>query len=276
MFGTNSSDAAYRRSTMDEILTERSGSVLRIELNRPTKKNAMTSGMYVTLAGLFKDAAKDERVRVVLWHGAGDSFCAGNDVEDFLKNPPGPGASPQAQLMNALADFDKPLVAAVHGAAIGGGTTMLTHCDFVYASESAKFQMPFINLAVVPEFGSSWSVPATIGHIRASELILLGLPFEARRAADLGLITRVVPDQDLLTAATEAARKLAAKPAGALQASKRLIKQPFRAQLKAAMTAENEEFSEQVRSEDAKEALTAFLEKRQPHFNGTMKPATAA
>jgi enoyl-CoA hydratase/carnithine racemase len=178
--------------------------------------------------------------------------------------------------MNALADFDKPLVAAVHGAAIGGGTTMLTHCDFVYASESAKFQMPFINLAVVPEFGSSWSVPATIGHIRASELILLGLPFEARRAADLGLITRVVPDQDLLTAATEAARKLAAKPAGALQASKRLIKQPFRAQLKAAMTAENEEFSEQVRSEDAKEALTAFLEKRQPHFNGTMKPATAA
>ena len=100
-------------------------------------------------------AAKDEHTRVVLWHGAGDSFCAGNDVEDFLKNPPGPGESPQAQLMNALLDFDKPLVAAVQGAAIGGGTTMLTHCDFVYAGESAKFQMPFINLAVVPEFGSS-------------------------------------------------------------------------------------------------------------------------
>jgi enoyl-CoA hydratase/carnithine racemase len=261
---------------MNAILTERSGSVLRIELNRPTKKNAMTSGMYVTLANLFRDAAKDERIRVVLWHGAGDSFCAGNDVEDFLKNPPGPGASPQAQLMNSLADFDKPLVAAVQGAAIGGGTTMLTHCDFVYAGESAKFQMPFINLGVVPEFGSSWSLPARIGHLRASELVLLGLPFDGGRAVELGLITRVVPDQDLLTTATEAARKLAAKPAGALQASKKLMKQPFRAQMKAAMTAENEAFSEQVRSEEAKEALTAFLEKRQPRFNGAMNSATAA
>src|SRR5947209_19455905 len=116
---------------MDEIITERSGTILRIELNRPTKKNAMTSGMYVTLANLFRDAAKDERIRVVLWHGAGDSFCAGNDVEDFLRNPPGPRASPQAQLMNSLADFDKPLVAAVQGAAIGGGTNMLTHWAFL-------------------------------------------------------------------------------------------------------------------------------------------------
>ena len=130
--------------------------------------------------------------------------------------------------------------------------------------------MPFINLGVVPEFGSSWSLPARIGHLRASELVLLGSPFDAGRAVELGLITRVVPDQDLLTTATEAARKLAAKPAGALQASKKLMKQPFRAQMKAAMTAENEAFSEQVRSEEAKEALTAFLEKRQPRFNGPM------
>jgi enoyl-CoA hydratase/carnithine racemase len=106
---------------MDEIITERSASMLRVELNRPAKKNAMTSGMYVTLADVFNDAAKDEQTRVVLWHGAGDSFCAGNDLEDFLKNPPGPGDSPQARLMNALVDFDKPIVAAVQGAAIGGG-----------------------------------------------------------------------------------------------------------------------------------------------------------
>src|SRR6266481_1377235 len=131
---------------MDDIVTEQSESILRVVLNRPTKKNAMTSGMYVTLAEILNDAVKDESIRVVLWHGAGDSFCAGNDVEDFLKNPPGPGESPQARLMSALIDFDKPLVAAVQGAAIGGGTTMLTHCDFVYAAESAKFQMPFINL----------------------------------------------------------------------------------------------------------------------------------
>jgi enoyl-CoA hydratase/carnithine racemase len=259
---------------MDEIITERSGSILRVELNRPAKRNAMTSRMYVTLANVLNDAAKDERIRVVLWHGAGDSFCAGNDIEDFLKNPPGPGESPQARLMHALLDFDKPLVAAVQGAAIGGGTTMLTHCDFVCAGESAKFQMPFVNLAVVPEFGSSCSVPARIGHIRAAELILLGLPFDAKRAADLGLVTQVVPDQNLMATASETARELAAKPAGTLQACKRLMKQSFREQIKAAMKAENEEFSAQVRSADAKEAFTAFLEKRLPHFTGTT--ATAA
>src|SRR5580704_16834836 len=258
---------------MNEIITERSEGILRVKLNRPKKRNAMTSSMYVTLADIFNDAAKDERTRVVLWHGAGDSFCAGNDLEDFLKNPPGPGAFPQARLMNALIDFDKPLIAAVHGAAIGGGTTMLTHCDFVYAGASAKFQMPFINLAVVPEFGSSCSIPARIGHIRAAELILLGLPFDAKRAADLGLVTQVVPDQNLLGTATDTARKLAAKPAAALQASKRLMKQPFREQIKAAIKAENEEFSSQVRTADAKEALTAFLEKRAPHFNRTATPA---
>jgi enoyl-CoA hydratase/carnithine racemase len=261
---------------MDEIITERSASVLRVQLNRPAKKNAMTSSMYVTLAEIFTDAAKNEQTRVVLWHGAGDSFCAGNDIEDFLKNPPGPGDSPQAWLMNALVDFDKPIVAAVQGAAIGGGTTMLTHCDFVYAGESAKFRMPFIDLAVLPEFGSSCSVPAMIGHIRAAELILLGLPFDARRAVELGFANQVVPDQNLLATASETARKLAAKPAGALQASKKLMKQSFREQIKAAMQAENAEFSAQVRSEDAKEALMAFLQKRPPNFNRTTKAATAA
>jgi enoyl-CoA hydratase/carnithine racemase len=251
---------------MDDILTEEAGSILRVQLNRPTKRNAMTSAMYVALARIFNQVANDENMRVVLWHGAGDSFCAGNDIEDFLKNPPGPGESPQAKLMEALVNFDKPLVAAVHGAAIGGGTTMLTHCDFIYAGESAKFQMPFINLAVVPEFGSSCSVPARIGHVHAAELILLGTPFDARRAVEFGLVTQVVSDKDVLARAKETARKLAAKPDAALQASKRLMKQPFREQIKAAMKAENEEFSAQVRSEDAKEALTAFLEKRKPDF----------
>ena len=261
---------------MDEIITEQNGSILRVELNRPAKRNAMTSGMYVTLADIFDDAAKDERTRVVLWHGAGNSFCAGNDIEDFVKNPPGPGDSPQSRLMNAFINFDKPLVAAVQGAAIGGGTTMLTHCDFVYAGQSAKFQMPFINLGVVPEFGSSCSVPARIGHIRAAELILLGLPFDAQRAAELGFVTQIVSDQNLLATATETARKLAAKPAGALQASKRLLKRPFREQIKAAMKLENEEFSVLVRSDDAKEALAAFLAKRSPDFTRMVKSATAA
>src|SRR3954464_8360008 len=238
---------------MAEIITERSESILRVVLNRPTKRNAMTSNMYVTLADIFNGATNDPSIRVVLWHGAGDSFCAGNDVEDFLKNPPGPGESPQARLMNALIDFDKPLIAAVQGAAIGGGTTMLTHCDFVYAGESAKFQMPFINLGLVPEFGSSCSLPAWLGHLRASELLLLGLPFGAERAAELGLVTQVVPDPNLLATATETAQQLAAKPAGALQTCKRLLKRSAREQMEQAMRVENEAYAVLLRSPAAGE-----------------------
>ena len=260
---------------MSDIITERSESILRIELNRPAKKNAMTSSMYVTLAELFNDAANDEDVRVVLWYGAGDSFCAGNDIEDFLKNPPGPGESPQARLENALVIFDKPLVTAIRGAAIGGGTTMLTHCDFVYAGESAKFQMPFINLGLVPEFGSSCSLPTWLGHLRASELLLLGLPFGAARAAELGLVSRVVPDPNLLATATQTAEQLAAKPAGALQTCKKLLKRSAREQMEQAMRVENEAYAVLLRSPDAKEALTAFLEKRKPDFTKSREPATA-
>src|SRR5580700_6939635 len=247
---------------MSDIITERSGNILRIQLNRPEKKNAMTSAMYITLADLLNNAAKDDEIRVVLWHGAGDAFCAGNDVGDFLKNPPGPGKSPQAELIDALINFDKPIVAAVQGAAIGGGTTMLTHCDFVYASETAKFQMPFINLALVPEFGTSYSLPARIGYLRAAELIELGLPFDAQRASELGLVTRVVPDQKLLATATDTAQKLAEKPAGALQACKRLMREPVRSQLEKTARLENEEYSVRLRSPDTKEAITAFFEKR--------------
>jgi len=127
---------------MDEIITEHAGSILRVQLNRPTKRNAMTSAMYLALASIFNEAANDENTRVVLWHGAGDSFCAGNDIEDFLKNPPGPGESPQARLMEALVNFDKPVVVAVHGAAIGGGTTTLTHCDFIYAAKARNSRCP--------------------------------------------------------------------------------------------------------------------------------------
>ena len=261
---------------MSDVVTERSGSILRVQLNRPAKKNAMTSAMYVTIADSLNAAANDDDIRVVLWHGAGDSFCAGNDVEDFMRNPPGPGESPQAHLIGALINFEKPLVAAVHGAAIGGGTTMLTHCDFVYAGESAKFQMPFINLALVPEFGASYSIPARIGYLRAAELIELGLPFDAQRARELGLVTRVVPDEKLLATATETTQKLAEKAAGALQACKRLMRQSVRAQLEQAAKLENEEFSVRVRSADAKEAFTAFIEKRRPDFTRKKNSATAA
>src|SRR5260370_21947174 len=251
---------------MSDILTERAGSILRVTLNRPAKKNAMTSSMYVTFAEILNGAAKNEEIRVVLWSGAGDSFSAGNDLQDFLKNPPGPGESPQAQLANALLNFDKPLIAAVQGVAIGGGTTLLTHCDFVYAGANAKFQLPFVNLGLVPEFGSSWSLPARGGYLRAAELIMLGQPFGATLAAEIGLVTEVVPDARVLATATETAEKLAAKPPDALQACKRLMKHSQREQIAHAIKVENEEFASRVRSAEAKEAFTAFIQKRRPDF----------
>src|SRR5258705_6398338 len=260
---------------MSDIVVERSGSILDILLNRPAKKNAMTSSMYITLADVLDGAAKDDDVRVVLWHGAGDSFSAGNDLEDFIKNPPGPGESPQARLMSVLINFEKPIVAAVHGAAIGGGTTMLTHCDFVYAAKSARFQVPFVNLALVPEFGSSYLLPLRVGYVRAAELILLGQPFDASRAEEIGFVTRVVADQDLLPTASETARRLAEKPAVALQACKRLMGRAVREQLELAVKSENAEFAARVRSAEAKEAFTAFIEKRKPDFTRTHAPATA-
>jgi enoyl-CoA hydratase/carnithine racemase len=249
---------------MSDIVTEQIGNILSIQLNRPAKKNAMTSSMYITMAALLNGAAKDDQIRAVLWHGAGNSFSAGNDIEDFVKNPPGPGESPQSQLIHALINFEKPLIAAVQGAAIGGGTTMLAHCDFVYAGESAKFQLPFVNLALVPEFGSSYLLPLRFGYARAAELILLGKPFDALRAAELGLVTQVVPDQSVLSTATETARTLAAKPAAAVQASKRLMKHSLLEQLEQAVKLENEVFAERVRSDDAKQAFTAFVAKHQP------------
>jgi enoyl-CoA hydratase/carnithine racemase len=247
---------------MSDIVAERSGNILSIQLNRPAKKNAMTSSMYTDMAELLDGAAKDDQIRVVLWHAAGDSFSAGNDLEDFVKNPPASGESPQSRLMHALINFEKPLVAAVQGVAIGGGTTMLAHCDFVYAGESARFQLPFVNLALVPEFGSSCLLPLRFGYLRAAELILLGQSFGALRAAELGLVTSVVPDQKLLATATETAQTLAAKPAGAVQACKRLMKGAFREQLEQAVKLENQVFAERVRTDEAKEAFRAFFAKR--------------
>src|SRR5499433_1746845 len=261
---------------MSNIVTERTGAILRVQLNRPAQKNAMTSSMYTSMADILNEADKDDAIRVVLWHGAGNAFCAGNDVVDFLKNPPRPDAFPQGLLMEAFVRFEKPIVVAVQGAAIGGGTTMLTHCDFVYAGESAKFQMPFINLALVPEFGSSYSIPARIGYLRAAELIQLGHPFDAKRAVELGLATQVVPAPNLLATAAATAQKLAEKPAQALQACKRLMRQSTRELLQRAARSENEVFSAQLRSPDTKEALSAFLEKRAPDFTRTKQPTKAA
>jgi enoyl-CoA hydratase/carnithine racemase len=251
---------------MTEIISDLSESILRIQFNRPARKNALTSTMYTAVAELINAAAADDKVRVVLLHGAGDSFSAGNDLEDFLTNPPKPGQSAQERFVGALINFPKPLVAAVHGATVGSGATMLTHCDFVYAAEGTRFQVPFVNLAVVPELGTSYLLPEQIGYIAAAELLLLGMPFDARRAAEVGLVTRIVPSERLLPTAMETARALVDKPAGALEASKRLLKQWSRAPTESAVKAELYEFGVRVISAEAREAITAFLEKRRPDF----------
>src|SRR5262245_64046309 len=157
----------------------------------------MTSAMYNALADAFNEAAKDDDINVVIWDAAGDAFSAGNDIEDFLKNPPGPGESPQARLGQALLNLDKPVIAAVKGIAIGGGTTLLTHCDFVYAGESSKFKLPFVDLGLVPEFGSSWSLPARSGYIRAAGLFMLGQPFSGEVGGEVGFVRGVVRDAEL-------------------------------------------------------------------------------
>lgn len=260
---------------MSDILTERSGGIVRVTLNRPAKKNAMTSAMYNDLAEAFNEANKDESVLVVIWDAAGDSFSAGNDVQDFLNNPPGSGESPQSRLGYALLNLDKPLIAVVKGAVIGGGTTLLTYCDFVYAGESSKFQLPFVNLALVPEFGSSYSLPARAGYIAAAELFLTGQSFDAKRATEIGLVTRVVPDAELAATANETAGKLAAKPPSALQAVKKLLRRSSREQVEQAIKAESGEFTTRLRSAEAKEAFTAFLEKRAPDFTKAKGQSTA-
>ena len=259
----------HSEAKVSEILTERFEGILQIQFNRPEKKNAMTMSMYSTVAELLDAAAKDDETRVVLLHGAGDAFCAGNDLGDFLHNPPKSDDSLQARFIHALIEFDKPLVAAVHGVAIGGGTTMLTHCDFVYAAEHTRFQMPFVNLALVPELGTTYRLPAQIGYLAAAELVLLALPFDSRRAAELGFVTRVVAEADLMATAMDRAHRLTQQPAGDVHASKRLMKRALGAQMATAAELENQEYASRLQSAEAKEAITAFFEKRRPDFTKT-------
>ena len=252
---------------MSHIGTHRDGAIQRIELNRPEKKNALTREMYSQLATAIDAAEADAAVRVMLLHGAGDAFTAGNDLHDFIAGFTLDDAGSPHRFLHSISHAAKPIVAAVHGAAIGIGTTMLAHCDLVFAAESARFQLPFVNLGICPEAASSVLLPALVGYARATELILLGEPFSARTAREIGFITEVVPDAELLVVATTAARKLADKPPAALRAAKDLLKRPLMPQIEAALAEEAKQFRALVSSPEAKEAFAAFLEKRKPDFS---------
>ncbi len=253
---------------MEYILNNMDGGILKIELNRPQKRNALTLDMYTQFAELLNRAQTKPEIRVVLVSAAGDNYSAGNDLQDFLDHPPESGDSPQKQMIDALRVLDKLLVGAVRGTAVGSGATMLTYFDFVYASQNARFQYPFINLALVPEFGTSFSLPDQVGYLRAAEIVLLGHPFDdASSALTMGLVTKVLPDAEVLATAEKVAQELAQKPLAALKASKQLLRRQVRPRVEQATQDEMMEFSERVRSADAREALTAFFEKRPPRFN---------
>jgi enoyl-CoA hydratase/carnithine racemase len=252
---------------MNDILISHDEHILAIEFNREQKRNALTLNMYLDIARLLSEAQNDPDVRVVLLHSAGSNFSAGNDLQDFLDYPPGSQDSPQKKMIDALRALDKPLVAAVRGAAVGSGATMLTYCDFVYADDTAKFQYPFINLALVPEFGTSFSLPAQVGYLRAAEIILLGHPFSAHQALAMGLVTGVVADGNVFKAALKTAQELVQKPTNALRACKQLMRSHSNVPLDQAVQMEMLEFSAKVRSDDAREAIAAFFEKRPPRFN---------
>jgi enoyl-CoA hydratase/carnithine racemase len=232
-------------------------------IDRPDKKNAITAAMYASLAADLDAARHDDDVGAVVITGAGSTFTAGNDLRDFLENPPGGEDAPVFRFLFALAEFDKPLIAAVRGPAIGIGTTLLLHCDFVYASPSARFQMPFIDLGLVPEGASTLLLPRLVGDRRAAQWLMLGEPFDATTAVTVGIANEIVPDEALLGHAQKVAERLAAKPRLAMRYTKRLIRHD-RADVLAAIRREAELFREALRSPEARAAFKAFVEKSTP------------
>ena len=257
--------------TVNEILSHREGGVLTLTFNRVDKKNAITAAMYQALADALNAAASDDAVRVAVIQGSEGVFTAGNDLKDFLSNQKELGTDEPAsveQFIYALRDFPKPLVAAVAGPAVGIGVTMLLHCDLVYAGDNAAFSLPFVNLGLCPEAGASLLLPLQVGYLRASEKLLMGEAFYAEEALEMGLINRILPPHEVNGYAQAQAVKLAAKPAGALRASKALLKAPQKAALGGVLKSEFQAFGALLQGPAAKEAIQAVMEKRRPDFSG--------
>ena len=245
--------------------------VATIEIARPEKKNALTVAMYEAMEQALLAAGEDAAVRAVLFTGQPGIFTSGNDIEDFMRRPPGQGSeaaeSPVFRFMKALLECDKPVVAAVTGAAVGIGTTMLLHCDLVYVSDEARLVMPFVGLGLVPEFGSSLLVPALMGQARAAEKLLLGEPFTPQQAVDCGIANAVLPAGEVVNHARRMAERFNALPPGAVRESKQLLRGPQRQALRQVIAQEGEVFARRLRSPEAMEAFMAFAQKRRPDFS---------
>lgn len=241
--------------------------VATIEIARPEKKNALTQQMYRDLASAFEAATADPAVRAVLLAGQPGIFSSGNDIEDFMGRKPGDGEPASLSFMRALMACDKPVVAAVTGAAIGIGTTLLMHCDFVYVSDEARLAMPFTSLGIVPEFASTLLVPQLMGPRRAAEKLLLGDPFTGADAVECGIANAVLPAAEVLPHARRVAERFNALPPGAVREAKRLMKRAQRELLLETIRVEGEAFTARLSSPEAKEAFSAFFQKRKPDFS---------
>jgi enoyl-CoA hydratase/carnithine racemase len=250
----------------DHIVTTTADRVLQIRMNRPEKKNALTLAMYTAMREALASADGDPSVRVIVISGVDGCFTSGNDLADFLQNPALGGESPAIRFLQALSTAGKPVIAAVTGLAVGIGVTMLLHCDLVYAADSATFQLPFVNLGVVPEAASSMLLPRLLGHQRAAELLLLAEKFDAATAHDLGLVNAVRPASELAGFVQQRAAALAAKPPSSLRLTKALMKRDQES-VPARMAEEGKHFSNQLTSPEAREAMEAFMQRRQPDFS---------
>ncbi len=251
----------------DEVRTIRDGSILEVVMNRPKAKNALSVSMYVALHAALDEALRDPDVLVVLLRGEGGNFTSGNDLKDFLENPPSGPESAVFRFIHAIAAFPKPIVACIEGVAVGLGTTMLLHCDLVYAADDARFSMPFVNLALVPKAASTFLFPRSIGHRRAAELLYFGEPFDSQVAKEAGLVNATRPKGEVEAYARAQAKKLAGQSPTAIRKTKELLRSHQAEALKAHMDLEASTFSSLLGTPEVKEALTAFFEKRKPDFS---------
>ena len=251
----------------DLIQTQLQDRVLTLRLNRPDKKNALTQAMYSAAAEALGQAAANPEVRVVLLAGVPGAFTAGNDLQDFLSNPPAGEDAPVARFMRTLAVFPKPVVAAVNGVAIGIGVTLLLHCDLVYAGQNARLQMPFTSIGICPEFASTYLLPRIMGNARAAELVMFGEPFGAAKALECGLVNAVLPDAEVEPHALERAHTLAQQPPNALRVTKKLMRRWSESTVVEAIKTEADHFIPMLRQPEALEAMSAFMQKRKPDFS---------
>lgn len=241
--------------------------VLRIRMNRPDKKNALSREMYTAMAEAVEASNSDSEVRCILFEGTNGCFSSGNDIQDFMSAPATDGESPVGRFLAAVPVAEKPILVAAVGPAIGIGTTLLLHCDLAYAGEGTRFQMPFVNLGLVPEFGSSLILPRLMGHARAAELLYFGQPFTAATAKEFGIVNEVVADDAVSDYAMEKARTLAAQPPSALRLTKKLLRKTGQDELAARVKEEGDHYTTLLTSPESAEAFTAFMEKRKPDFS---------